>query len=201
MSSSAEPRTHEIDEYTQVQIEAGCVRDPEGNPFRRRLDATAAIKELDLNNDEWEIEKSGTGWEINRILSDDDEDFEEGPSRGDARDDDPAEEWIEDYKRVRFHAKGQPNDPELVVLSVNGECLQIQREQEVVLPRRFMEAADHATYKHFSHQPGQDRKVDYSVAKYPYTILGEATQADFTRMRRSGTLANRRNMQLQENEA
>lgn len=89
------------------------------------------------------------------------------------------------YKVVKFHPKSQENHPDEVVLSVNGETLQIQRDVEVVLPESFLEAADHATYD--KHMVGSSsRKVTGRIKLYPYDTLRDATEKEFKAQRSEG---------------
>ena len=93
----------------------------------------------------------------------------------------------EKFWRVRFQSKASPNDPEDVMLSVNGETLIIAREKEVIIPDRYRECADHATYPHFRQLPNQPRKIVGRIKKYPYDILGEATEAEYLQAKATGT--------------
>lgn len=83
------------------------------------------------------------------------------------------------YFKVRFHPKSNKNDDDDVHLGVNGETLQIQRNVMVIVPKRFLEAADHGIYQHFIVEPGKDRKVAYEVITYPYDQHGEASEAEY----------------------
>ncbi|HQI02811.1 MAG TPA: hypothetical protein PLA18_16170 [Deltaproteobacteria bacterium] len=94
---------------------------------------------------------------------------------------------VERFWRVRFHAKAQPNDQEDVQLTVNGETLIIAREKEVVIPDRFRECADHATYEQFRQMPGEPRKVSGKIRVFPYDILGEATEQEYRSKKDAGT--------------
>ena len=93
------------------------------------------------------------------------------------------------FFRVRFHAKSNPNATDQVTLGCNGEIMVIQRETEVVLPERFLEVADNAISDHFRQLPGKSRKVIAKVQTFPYTRLGEATEAEYNTMRRAGDKA------------
>lgn len=88
---------------------------------------------------------------------------------------------------VRFHAKAHPNDPDDVVLSVNGDVLVIKREEEIPLLGRYVECARHATFPQFRQLPGQQRKVVAKVQKYQFDILGESTIEEFRKVRQVGT--------------
>jgi len=85
----------------------------------------------------------------------------------------------EKYYRVRFHAKSHVNDPDDVMLSVNGEVLIMRREKPVIIPARFKECADHAVYPQFRQVPGKQRKMVAQVRIYNYDTLSDATEEDF----------------------
>ena len=93
----------------------------------------------------------------------------------------------EEYWWVMFQAKGHPNDPDQVNLSVEGEVLKIQRQKEVCLPQRFLECADHATYAQYRIAPNKPRKVVANVTLFPYTKLRPGTKEEFETQRRVGT--------------
>lgn len=101
----------------------------------------------------------------------------------------------EEYFVVIFSAKSAPHEENDVILSVNGETLIMAREQEVVVPRRFLEAADHATYPRFTQMPNQPRKVAARIKTYPYTRLRQATADDFMRQKQAGTKTTREAIQ------
>jgi len=93
----------------------------------------------------------------------------------------------EKYYRVRFSHKQNPYDEEDVILTVNGETLVMQRGVDTIIPGRFKECADHATYPHFTqNRPNEPRKQVGSIMVYPYSLLGEATEAEYLRMLREG---------------
>lgn len=95
----------------------------------------------------------------------------------------------EKYFKVIFNAKTAENDPEDVMLGVNGELLNIKRETEVVLPQRFLEVADHASETKWKQLPGQPRKKVGVVKRYPYTVLGPAKKEDYLKAKAEGTKA------------
>lgn len=165
------------DGVTADEIASGIIT-ADGEPFPSKRAATSRLKELGLPDQQWEAQAYGGGFAIVRKL---------GPAE--ARQDAPGRS--EPYKWVRFHHKSNPMDPDEVVLGVNGEVLIVRRNERVPMPQRFLEVADHATYRHFTQEPGRDRKVDREIHKYPYDVLGEATREDFIRWKRAGTKATR----------
>jgi len=100
----------------------------------------------------------------------------------------------ETYHCVKFSAASTPNDTENVILAVNGETLIIQREREVVIPRRFLECADHAMIQRFEQVPGRERKQLAPIKLYPYTYLRAATQREYEQSKAAGTKKTRRNV-------
>ncbi len=93
----------------------------------------------------------------------------------------------EKYYRVRFHLKAKPEDADDVILSVQGDVLQIQRNVETILPERFLDAARHAKYPHFRQMPNEPRKVVGEVHTHPFDLLGEAEPEEYFKMRAEGT--------------
>jgi hypothetical protein len=96
-------------------------------------------------------------------------------------------DYIETYHWVKFHPRSSPNDEIRVKLTVNGECLLIQRGAKVPLPRRFMECADHTTHEEYSQELGEQRKVVTEVTTFPYELIGNATREEFERFKAEGT--------------
>jgi len=100
----------------------------------------------------------------------------------------------EKYYRVRFHAKGHANDPDDVMLSVNGEVLIMRREREVIIPERFKECADHAVFPQFRQVPGKQRKLVAHIRIYNYDTLSDATEKDFKNQVRDGNKITKQNI-------
>lgn len=113
------------------------------------------------------------------------EDKSNGRSNANGNKKKPAEKYFE----VIFNAKAAENDPEDVMLGVNGELLNIKRETKVVLPKRFLEVADHASETKWKQLPGQPRKKVGIVKRYPYTVLGPAKEEDYRKAKAEGTKA------------
>jgi len=101
----------------------------------------------------------------------------------------PEEEYVETYHWVKFQPRSNPNDDPRVKLTVNGECLYIQRGERVPLPKRFLECADHTTHEEYHQEPGETRKIVTEVTTFPYEILGDSTREDYERFKREGTQA------------
>ncbi len=90
------------------------------------------------------------------------------------------------FKRVKFHSKSDKNQPNDVVLSVNGHTLLLKRDMPVVLPEPFLIAADNATYNQYQTGSGS-RKVIAKVRRYPYDMLGDATEEEYQQMLSDGS--------------
>lgn len=154
--------------------EAQVYRQPSSNePFKSRRAAYEYMAGVGLSDNDWAAVQCGDGvpgWEIKRIVH-------------------PEKPQIEPEKffRVVFHAKSSVNDTDDVILAVNGEILQIRREREVIIPGRFKECADHATFQQFRQEPGKPRKIVGTIKVYPYNLIGEATEGEYITMRREGT--------------
>lgn len=91
------------------------------------------------------------------------------------------------YKRVKFDLKSNPTDPNDVVLAVQGFQVKCQRGVETIVPDFILEAADHAIITKYTVQPGQGRKVGDRIRKFPYTVLGDATESDFRALFMAGS--------------
>jgi len=92
----------------------------------------------------------------------------------------------EKYYRVVFNHKSSPNDEDDVTLIVNGEPLVIQRGVETIIPERYKECADHATYPVFRQKPNEARKQVGTVMVFPYSLLGEASEQEYSKLLRDG---------------
>jgi hypothetical protein len=92
----------------------------------------------------------------------------------------------EKYYRVMFSQKASPSDPDDVELSVNGETLVIKRGVEVIIPARFKECADNATFQQFRQLPGKPRKLIGHIKVFPYQLMGESTKPEFDKMKTDG---------------
>ncbi len=101
---------------------------------------------------------------------------------------------MEKYFKVTFQARASENDPEDVSLSVNGETLVIQRETEVIIPGRFKECADHALILKFKQLPDQPRKFSSPIRTFPYSLIGEATEAEYIKQKTAGDKSTKHNV-------
>ncbi len=97
------------------------------------------------------------------------------------------EPWQETYHWVKFQPRSNPNEQEKVQLTVNGECLIIERSVPVPLPQRFIECAERTTYPVYSQEPGQLRKVANYVTTFAHEKIKPATKEEFERYKAEGT--------------
>jgi hypothetical protein len=96
----------------------------------------------------------------------------------------PAPQGTIRFFRVKFLPRTDQQQPQDVILGVNGEFLRAPRNVETIMPSPFLEAADHATYNQYEQVPGADRKIVNQVCKYPYVVLGEVTRKEYEEFRR-----------------
>lgn len=90
------------------------------------------------------------------------------------------------YWEVRFQPTTGPTDPVDVTLSVNGQCLNIQRDVAVILPGPFLECADHGTYPVYMQLPNQPRKVVGHRMHFPYIVLRRCNKSEYLGMLNEG---------------
>jgi hypothetical protein len=109
-----------------------------------------------------------------------------------------VEPYVETYWKVMFHQKSNPMEPNDVIIGVNGEVLQMQRGKEVVVPKRYLEASEHAYYESFSQMPGEERKTTARVSVYTYTILEQSTAKEYFAQKREGDRIAREALKIKE---
>ncbi len=102
------------------------------------------------------------------------------------------------YWEVIFHPQVNPHDPKDVVLPVEGQCLQIERDKPVIVPGNFLEAADHGVYSVYRQRPGEPQKVIGHVRHFPYTPMRKATKQEYLEMLQAGNKAVREKRERQE---
>jgi hypothetical protein len=91
------------------------------------------------------------------------------------------------YHRVIFDAKSDPMAPNDVVLSNQGFVVKCQRNVETIVPDFILGVANDATYSKYRIVPGEGRKVEAKIRKYPYRIVGDASLAEFKNLFAQGT--------------
>ena len=150
---------------TEVNESPEQIFSSQGIPFKSEQKARAAIEQKGLNLDDYTVQSFEDGYII-------------VPK--------PKRDSESKYYRVTFNHKSSPNDDDDVTLIVNGETLVIQRGVEVIIPERYKECADHATYPVFRQRPNESRKQVGTVMVFPYSLLGDATEKDFLKQREEG---------------
>lgn len=100
--------------------------------------------------------------------------------------DPPQDIAIIGYWEVIFAPSSSKEDPEDVTLTHNGNCLQIKRQEKVVLPGYYLEIADHGTYPKYIQTPEQSRKIVGWVQFFPYSVLRESTEEEYLIQKREG---------------
>jgi len=108
----------------------------------------------------------------------------------------PGGGWkiVERHWRVTFNQRTNPYEEEQVVLAVQGETLTCQREKPVIMPERFLEAADHTKYPKHIQIPGESRKRTVYVQTFTYQRLEEVTEEDFFAQKKAGTEKTKRDV-------
>ena len=100
----------------------------------------------------------------------------------------PAPEYVEAYHRVVFQDRSNPADQEDVHIGVNGEWLVMQRGKEVIVPQRFLGAADHARYPQIRQLPNQPRRTVGWVQVFPYRVVErDVPKAEYFAAKKAGT--------------
>jgi len=91
----------------------------------------------------------------------------------------------EKYWLVEFNQAGSTNDCPHVPLIVNNWDLRITRGKQVVIPHRFLEAAQHAEQTNYVPDDSavgvgrQPMKAQGKIMRFPPRILREATRKEF----------------------
>ena len=159
----------------------------DGKPFPDEEKARKALKNRNLDPAIHEVVKIGDGWAIKPAGDIEDDGLKESgkeePVKVEVKDTPKKEK----FWRVRFHAKSDANQQDNVELSVNGETLLIMRDTDTIIPARFRECAEHAFYIKFRQLPGETRKNESKIMIFPFSIIGEATEAEYKKLKEEGT--------------
>ncbi len=93
------------------------------------------------------------------------------------------------YFKVRFHERQTPTEPVNVTLGINGEILVIRRGEEVILPEEFVELARSCVIRYkFPVASGQKTiRKPFTMPRCSFDLLGEATEAEYLKMKKEGT--------------
>jgi hypothetical protein len=98
-----------------------------------------------------------------------------------------TEPYVETYFWVKFQPRSNPSEQEKVQLTVNGECLIIERSVPVPLPQRFIECAERTTYPVYHQEPGQLRKIATYVTTFAHEKIRPATREEYEQYKAEGT--------------
>jgi len=90
------------------------------------------------------------------------------------------------YWKLQFHEKTDPNATDKVELTHNGDTLIWERGIPVIVPETHRHVADCAVHNIYKQVPGEDRKVESVVRTYPYQLFGEATEAEYLALLKTG---------------
>lgn len=92
-----------------------------------------------------------------------------------------------EYKRVRFHEKSQDGQPVDIVLAIGDEVLVVRRGVETIVPQVFLEVADHAVVVGWKYNPETQANVPTRIQKYGYSLIGDATEEEYLKLKSEGT--------------
>lgn len=79
------------------------------------------------------------------------------------------------------------NEPNKVVLEVNGEAIQWQRGVECIVPEAYLEVAKNATHDTFTVKPGEGRQKVGKVTRFPFSVISSSNYEEFRKMFLEGT--------------
>jgi len=171
---------------------------PDGTPFQSKKAADAYIKQKELDPKHFEAFKHQGGWVVfnldvlpNGMVETLRKAATAMPSKKDAA---PKME----YFKVIFQAKTNPNDENDVPLSLNGTTILLKRDTVVILPKSYLEVADHTVKNQYEQKPGHDRKIVGKVRKFMYQVVGPATEAEFLEFKKSGNALRDKELEARE---
>lgn len=138
-------------------------------PYVNEAEAAIDRKNRNLDPKLWQIKPHGDGFMLEEV------------------DDTPAEKDVQaDYYYVTFRESDNPSESADVIIGHNGLILQFMRGTKVICPATHLHVAELAKHRVYEQQPGHDRKVVKTVAKYSWTIHGPATKNDFDESLKQG---------------
>lgn len=93
------------------------------------------------------------------------------------------------FFKVRFHERTDTNEPANVTLGINGNVLVIQRGVEVILPEDYVTLARSCviTYTYPALDGSKNVRKRVTRPRCPFDLLGEATEAEYLKMKKEGT--------------
>jgi hypothetical protein len=90
------------------------------------------------------------------------------------------------YFFVKFQEKSSEQDLDLIPLGINNDVIMVRRGERIILPESYLRVADAAIYRKWRQVPGQQRKVETVVKRFPYERLGPASREEFVQMMMAG---------------
>jgi len=155
--------------------------------------AVAAIKARNLDPETNVPVEISDGWAIGHFperAGDDD------APPGETADTTPAGPTADpEYWVVKFQARTSPLQEAVVKLGLNGNVLFIERQKEVILPKAYLEIADHAASPTWGNVEGKNRQaITGETTAYAYHRLRPATRREFELMLKEGTVRTKRHM-------
>jgi len=158
---------------------------PNGEPFKSIEAAEKYLKNKELNDDIFGLTKEAGGWAIakHRVIADRQaKELQTAPPAT------AAKTVKMKYLRIKVQAKGSPNDLDHVPLSLNMVERRVMRGQEAILPENFVQLMEDAKYTAWetSTDPEQPLKNAGEIQRFPFSIIGEATEEEYEAMLASG---------------
>ncbi len=159
---------------------------PMDRPYPSPAEAMKGLATRGLSENDYEVLPEGNGWVIALI---------EGPldMAAEAKEPEPEPTPIpeEEYWFGQFHGKASENDTEDIYLTVNAECVIVQRNKVVCLPERYWECARNAIQRVPKRKVGADgRMIIDEITRFPHSRTHQGTKADFDKMFKAGTIRN-----------
>jgi len=158
-----------------------------GNPFKSVEAAQQFIKAEELNPDIWGTMREGSGWAVAKhsyIVQNKDELLKQSEKRAESE----AKAKKMTYHLVRVQPQGNENELDHVPMSLNGVELRIMRGDEGILPDNFIALLGDACHTNWvkSDDPEQPVKDGGKISRFPFSIIREATEAEYLEMLQSG---------------
>jgi hypothetical protein len=173
--------------------------DKTGRPFTTEEKATSAMRAQDMPADMWGVYPRDGGFVIVKHAV-------QMAFQNEARDSSQVAVRNRSFQNEKYHwvmfpERGNPQEPEFVELSWEGNRITIARGQRVPMAGRFLGVCDNAVQQIFEPAPRGAGAAYVKVGKIkrrPYTIMGDATRADFDKYMAEGNGITRRSFVRQE---
>lgn len=154
---------------------------PDGKPFKTQQDALQYRKESGFDQDQYMLGEWQGGFVLIKTLTITQAPRPAGPVEGNI----PTDNIDSDkFYWVRFGARRGNEDTELIMFDCSGLRLTMEREQTIAIPGSIVLLARNAKIQKFVKKPGMPRQEIGWIERYPISVLGEATKADYVRSKR-----------------